>query len=91
MPFVIRNVCWISIKCGLDVHISIYEHDHNSELEQNEMGARLIHHGGMVHLNCGTELLKIAGLMPDENLLAERGETLYGFLLKEFGEYSESP
>lgn len=63
----------------------------NSELEKNEMGAKLIHHGGMVHFNCGTELLRTAGLMPDEALLAERGESLYSFLLKEFGEDAESP
>lgn len=63
----------------------------NSELEKNEMGAKLIHHGGIVHLNCSMELLRTAGMMPDEALLAERGESLYSFLLKEFGEDAESP
>lgn len=63
----------------------------NSELEPNEMGAKLIHHGGMVHFNCAMALLDMAGIVPDEAVLAERGETLCSFLLKEFGEDSKGP
>ena len=63
----------------------------NSEREPNEMGAKLIFHGGMVHLNCATDLLMVAGMMPDEALLSERGESLYSFLLEKFGEHAKGP
>lgn len=63
----------------------------DSDREPNEMGAKLIFHGGIVHMNCATELLTLAGLRPSEELLAERGESLYSFLLQKFGEHPKCP